>query len=293
MRLHIMEATLNTSMQDKTVLITGATNGIGLVTARELARMGAKVVIVSRSADKCAATVDQLKQETANPQLAYIAADLSNKAGVEQAAQAFKQSHKRLDVLINNAGALFLQRQLSGDGLELTFALNHLGYFYLTNLLLDLIKSSAPARIINVSSGAHRGARINFEDLMFENGYTGMTAYGQSKLANLLFTYELARRLEGTGVTVNALHPGFVSTGFAKNNGPIVRLAMNLIGHFTRQSDEGAATSIYLASSPDVEGLTGKYFEDKQEIESDPNSYDRDSARRLWQVSQELIAGSG
>jgi NAD(P)-dependent dehydrogenase (short-subunit alcohol dehydrogenase family) len=290
MRLHIMEATLNTSMQDKTVLITGATNGIGLVTARELASMGAKVVIVSRSADKCAATVDQLKLETANPQLAYIAADLSSKAGVEHAARAFKQDHKRLDVLINNAGALFLQRQLSADGLELTFALNPLGYFYLTNLLLDLIKSSAPARIINVSSGAHRGARINFEDLMFENGYIGMKAYGQSKLANLLFTYELARRLEGTGVTVNALHPGFVSTGFAKNNGPIVRLAMNLIGRFTRQPDEGAATSIYLASSPDVEGLTGKYFEDKQEIKSDPNSYDRDSAQRLWQVSQELIS---
>jgi NAD(P)-dependent dehydrogenase (short-subunit alcohol dehydrogenase family) len=285
-----MEATLDTSMQDKTVLITGATNGIGLVTARELASIGAKVVIVSRNAEKCAATVDQLKQETGNPQVAYIAADLSNKAGVEQAAQVFKHDHKRLDVLVNNAGALFLQRQISTDGLEMTFALNHLGYFYLTNLLLDLIESSAPARIINVSSGAHRGARINFGDLMFENGYTGMKAYGQSKLANLLFTYELARRLERTQVTVNALHPGFVSTGFAKNNGPIVRLAMNLIGSFARQPDEGAATTIYLASSPDVEGVTGKYFEDKQEVESDPNSYDRDYAQRLWQVSQELIS---
>ena len=281
---------MNQLMQDKTVLVTGGTNGIGLVTARELAGMGAQMVIVSRNKRRCEATVEMIKQETGNIHVEYIVADFSAKADIRKAAEMFKTHHQRLDVLVNNAGALFFKHLLSVDGLEMTFALNHLNYFYLTSLLLDVIKSSVPARVINVSSGAHYDGRIDFDDLMGKKGYIGMRAYSQSKLANILFTYELARRLEGTGVTVNALHPGFVSTGFAKNNGLIFRLGMNLIGPFIRQAGEGAATTIYLASSPEVEGVTGKYFVDKKIVRSNPESYEDQVALRLWQVSLELIA---
>ncbi len=278
------------SMQDKTILVTGATSGIGLVTARELARLGAQTVVVSRNPQKCATVVEQIKAETGNPLVEYIAADLSTRDGVSQVAFEFKKRHTRLDVLVNNAGMLFMSRQLSADGLEMTFALNHLSYFHLTNLLLDLLKASGAARIVNVSSRAHRGEKIDFDDLQCEKNYRGMTAYGRSKLANILFTYALARKLEGTAVTANALHPGFVATGFAKNNGLLFRLGMGLIGPFIRQKDEGAATSIYLASSPEVEGVTGKYFSDSKAIDSDPASYDQEVAERLWQVSWELIA---
>jgi len=278
------------SMNGKTILITGATNGIGLVAARELARLGAQTVIVSRSAEKCAQVTEQIKQETGNAEVEFIAADLSTRDGVQRAAHEFKKRHTRLDVLLNNAGALFFSRQVSADGIEMTFALNHLNYFHLTILLLDVLKASAPARIINVSSGAHQGAKINFDDLQFKKGYSGMKAYGQSKLANVLFTYELTRKLEGARVTANALHPGFVNTGFAKNNGGFVKYAMGLLFPMQRTPEKGAQTSIYLACSPEVEGVTGKYFKDSKPIPSDPASYNRAAAERLWQVSLEMIA---
>jgi NAD(P)-dependent dehydrogenase (short-subunit alcohol dehydrogenase family) len=277
------------SMQGKTVLVSGATGGIGYVAARDLAGMGAQTVIVSRNADKCAAVADRIKKETGNERVAFIAADLSTKAGVQHAAAEFKAGFSRLDVLLNNAGALFFSRQVSADGIEMTFALNHLNYFYLTMLLLDVLKANGQARVINVSSGAHVGASIHFDDIQLKHGYTAMRAYGQSKLANLLFTYELARKLEGTKVTSNALHPGFVNTGFAKNNGGLVKWGMQLISPMQKNVDEGASTSIYLAASPDVESVSGKYFVDSRMTASDPASYDKAAAERLWNLSLEMV----
>jgi NAD(P)-dependent dehydrogenase (short-subunit alcohol dehydrogenase family) len=277
------------SMDGKTILITGATNGIGLVTARELARLGAQVVIASRDPEKCARVTEQIKQQTGNPEVEFIAADLSTRDGVQRTAHEFKKRHTRLDVLLNNAGAMFFSRQLTTDGIEMTFALNHLNYFHLTILLLDILKSSGPARVINVSSDAQQGAKINFDDIQYEKNYWGPTAYGQSKLANVMFTYELARKLENTKISVNVLHPGFVNTGFAKNNGPLVKFGMAVLSPFQRTAEQGAQTSIYAACSPEVEGVTGKYFEDSKSVPSDPASYNRAAAERLWQVSLEMI----
>ena len=274
-------------MQGKTVLVTGGTNGLGLVTARELARMGAQVTILSRNTAKCAMVAEAIKAATGNP-VEFITADLSNLAGIMQAAATFKQRHTHLHILVNNAGALFARRQLTSDGYEMTFALNHLNYFLLTILLLDILKASAPARIVNVSSDAHEGATIDFDNLQGEKHYAGMRAYGQSKLANILFTYELARHLEGSGVTVNALHPGFIATGFARNNGIFYNFGMKVIGLFIRKPDQGAQTSIYLASSPEVEGVSGKYFVDCKAVDSSSLSHDRAIAEKLWQVSLEL-----
>ena len=278
---------METSIKGKTVLVTGGTNGLGLVTARELARMGAQVTIISRNAEKCAAVAEAIQAETGNP-VDFIVADLATLAGIRQAAASFKQRHTQLHVLVNNAGAMFARRQLTSDGFEMTFALNHLNYFLLTNLLLDVLKASAPARIVNVSSGAHMRASLDFDNLQGEKHFAGMQAYGQSKLANVLFTYELAHRLEGTGVTVNALHPGFIATGFARNNGVFYNIGMKIIGLFIRKPDQGAQTSIYLASSPEVEGLSGKYFVDCKAVDSSPRSYDQALAEKLWQVSLEL-----
>jgi len=277
------------SMLNKSVLITGATSGIGLVTAREIARRGAHVTIVSRSADRCAWVVDAIKQEVGNPNIEFIAADLSIRDGVHRTAYDFKKRHPRLDVLINNVGGIFMSRQVSKDGLELTFALNHISYFLLTHLLLDVLKASAPARVINVSSNAHRGVKIRFDDLQLEKNYSGFAAYSQSKLCNILFTYELARRMEGSGVMVNALHPGFVASEFGKDNGFLMRLIMRLLSPIAKSTNDGASTSIYLASSREVEGVSGKYFVDSRETASDPTSYDKQAAEKLWNLSLEMI----
>jgi NAD(P)-dependent dehydrogenase (short-subunit alcohol dehydrogenase family) len=196
-------------------------------------------------------------------------------------------------VLVNNAGAVFFQRQETVDGIEMTLGLNHLGYFLLTNLLLDVIQASAPARIVNVASRAHERARMNFDDLQGMRSYNAMQAYGQSKLGNILFTYELTRRLAGTRVTANALHPGVVGTGFAANNGSLVRLGLRLYRFFALSPEQGAQTSIYLAASPEAEGITGKYFVDRQAVPSSPLSYDTAVAGRLWQVSAEMTGLPG
>ncbi len=279
---------MESSMKGKTVLVTGATNGIGLVTARELARLGGQVTIVSRNAAKCTAVAEQIHASTGNP-VEFIAADLSTLSGMMQAAATFKQRHTRLHLLINNAGGVFFKRLLTTDGHEMTVALDHLNYFLLTQLLLDLLKASAPARIVNVSSGAHRRAKIDFDNLQGEKHYRGMEAYGQAKLANVLFTYTMARRLEGSGVTANALHPGFVATGFARNNGSLYDFGMRLITPvFARTPEHGAETSLYLATSPEVAEVSGKYFVDCKAVPSSPVSYDQDTAEKLWQVSLEL-----
>ncbi len=275
-------------MQGKICMVTGATSGIGLVTAQALAQQGARVIVVGRDPERGAATVRRIVQGTGNPQVELLLADLSAQAQVRQLAGEFQRRFARLDVLVNNAGALFTKRRLSADSIEMTFALNHLGYFLLTNLLLDTLKGSAPARIVNVASDAHQGAEMNFADLQGERRYSGWRAYCQSKLANIQFTYELARRLEGTGVTANAVHPGFVATRFGSNNrglfGAFIRVAK--LGALS--PERGAETLIYLATSPQVEGVTGRYFVKKRPVESSRASYDQATAQRLWQLSAEL-----
>jgi NAD(P)-dependent dehydrogenase (short-subunit alcohol dehydrogenase family) len=273
-------------MRGKVVLITGATSGIGLVAARELAKMGARLVGVGRDAEKCARVAAQVRRASSNPQVEFLLADLSSQEQVRRLAADFLSRYDRLDVLLNDAGGIFFRRQESADGIELTFALNHLGYFLLTNLLLDLLIRSAPARVVNVSSDAHYRGQIDIADLEVKRRYNGLQAYAQSKLANVLFTYELARRLQGSGVTANALHPGFVTTSFGHNNRGLFgwgnRLAQLIAG---RSPQHGARTSIYLASSPEVEGVSGKYFFDEKPVPSSPRSYDQALARRLWEVS--------
>jgi NAD(P)-dependent dehydrogenase (short-subunit alcohol dehydrogenase family) len=280
---------MDSIVNEKTVLVTGATNGIGLVTARELSRMGALVTIVSRNVEKCAAAANSISTETGN-RVEFITADLSTLPGIRRVADDFKKAHHQLHILINNAGGFFIKRILTPDGYEKTFALNHLNYFLLTILLLDLLKASSPARIINVASASHVGARIDFSDLQGKKRYGGFRAYGQSKLANVLFTYELARRLEKTGVTVNALHPGYVDTGIPLSSGFPGKLAKIYARLFARKPELGAQTSIYLAASPEVEGVTGKYYIDCKQVDSSPESYDRSVAEKLWQESLDLVS---
>jgi NAD(P)-dependent dehydrogenase (short-subunit alcohol dehydrogenase family) len=280
---------LKDNMNGKICLVTGATNGIGKSTAQELARMGATVVVVGRDAQKTFQVVKEIRAASSNNSVDSLLADLSSPQEVRSLADRFKSKYTHLHILINNAGGFFMRRQLRGDGIEMTFALNHLASFLLTNLLLDTLKASAPARIINVSSNAHTSGKIEFDNLQGEREY-GPRAYDNSKLANILFTMELARRLEGTGVTVNALHPGFVATGFAKNNGKVIAALISIVAPLVARSPaKGAETSIYLASSAKVAGVTGKYFYDSQVIPAAPQATDMVVARKLWDVSAEMV----
>ncbi|MCF7804051.1 MAG: SDR family oxidoreductase [Candidatus Marinimicrobia bacterium] len=276
-------------MENKRILVTGATSGIGRETVRGLAKKGAQIIVMSRNEQKCRETVDELNDTTGRSDADYFVADLSIMDDIRSAAEKFQEKYDRLDVLLNNAGAIFTSRQETPDGYEKTLALNHLNYFLLTNLLLDTLRDSAPSRIVNVASGAHYGNDIDFDDLQREQSYSGYKVYGESKLMNILFTYELDRRLDTDDVTANALHPGFVASNFGHNNSLPVRILMSLTQLFARSEKKGAETSIYLASSPDVEGVSGKYFSDKKPKESSPQSYDEKTARRLWEVSEELV----
>jgi len=278
-------------MKDKVILITGATNGIGKVAASELAKQGATVVIVGRSAEKTMATVKDIQEATGHQQqVDYLLADLSSMAEVRRLAEKFKKKYDRLDVLINNAGATFTSREETVDSYEKTFATNHLAYFLLTTLLLDVLKASAPSRIVSVASNAHMFGKINFEDLQNRSyGFQGFGAYSNSKLANIMFTYELDRRLKGTGVTANVLHPGFVATAFGQNNPGLFSSGIKLLqSAFALTPQQGADTIVYLASSSAVEGVTGKYWEKRKAISSSKSSYDEAAAKRLWEVSEEL-----
>lgn len=282
----------DTTMQGRSVLITGATSGIGKEAAVELAGMGANVTIVARDERKGRGTQSEIK-ERSGADADLMLADFASLADVRRLADEYRSSHDALHVLLNNAGAYNPTRAESRDGYELTFAVNHLAHFLLTDLLLDTIKASTPARIINVSSDAHNGSTIDFNDLQSTNGYGGMRAYGQSKLANILFTKELARRLEGTGVTVNAVHPGVVRTGFGRNSGGLTSAlfaVFHVVGRpFTLSPSQGAETSVYLASSPDVEDISGEYFIKKQVADSSAAARDAEAAKRLWEVSEELM----
>lgn len=276
-------------MAGKTCVVTGGTSGIGEITARELARQRARVIVVGRSPERCAATIGRIRDETGSTAVESIVADLSSRAEVRRAADEIRGRCDRLDVLINNAGAMFLERRESVDGIEMTLALNHLSYFLLTNELLGRLRASAPARIVNVASDAHNGATIPFDDLEGRARYSGWRAYQRSKLANILFTYELARRLEGTGVTANALHPGFVRTRFFQDFtgwiGFLMKFGASLVAI---TPEEGARTTIHLATSPEVEGVSGRYYVKSRPARSSKASHDRATAERLWRVSEDL-----
>lgn len=271
-----------------TAIVTGASSGIGKVTALELAKAGAKVVMVCRPGSKAEAAVGEISHKAGKENVELMDADLSSQSSIRGFAEKFKKTHGRLEILVNNAGIFLSDREVTVDGLERTFATNHLAYFLLTNLLLDLLKASAPARIVCVASEAERGGKIDFDDLQSERTYSGMKVYSQSKLANILFTYELARRLKGTNVTANCLHPGLVNTGWGRSSRGIFKIGMKLVTPFMLSPEEGAKTSIYLASSPEVEGITGKYFIKCKPAESAPASYDADAAKKLWEVSERL-----
>ncbi len=275
-------------MAGKTCLVTGASRGIGFHTARALAHAGARVVLVGHNRERGQVAVEKIRAEKDGAPVEFMLADLSRQDETRQFAAAFRENHERLDVLVNNVGGFFLSRSETADGLEKTFALDYLNVFLLTNLLLDLLQESAPARVVNVSSAMHRRARMHFDDLQLESGYSSWEAYGQAKLAVVLFTYELARRLEGTGVTANALHPGFVATNIGQQNA-LIGLLMKVVYLFRGVSpEEGAQTSVYLATSPEVEGVSAKYFVDQKPVRSSPASYDQEAARKLWEMSEKL-----
>jgi NAD(P)-dependent dehydrogenase (short-subunit alcohol dehydrogenase family) len=285
-------------MKGKTCMVTGATSGLGAATAAGLARRGATVVLVGRDRDKCAAVMDRLRLETGSATVEFLLADLSSQSDIRALVRRFHESHDRLDVLINNAAGIFMTRRLTVDGLEMTFALNHLAYFLLSTLLLDTLEASAPSRIINVSSAGHQlAAGLPFDDLQGEQIYRGFQRYHQSKLANLLFTHELARRLTGTGVTVNALDPGIVATNLGRNNRWTWRLVKPLFDLLFRMRyvspEEGARTAIHLAVAPDLAGVTGLYFANEKPAASSQAARDEAAGRRLWRVSEELTALSG
>ncbi|MCL6509407.1 MAG: SDR family oxidoreductase [Anaerolineae bacterium] len=278
------------NLQDKICVVTGATAGIGRVSARRLAEMGAKVIVVSRNPHKCDEVVAAIRQQTGNAAVEAMPADLSSLREIRALARRFLDAYPRLDVLLNNAGAIFTARQVSADGIEMTWALNHLGYFLLTHLLMDALAAAPAARVINVSSDAHLMGVIHFDDVQFERRrYSGFGAYSQSKLANVMHAYALARRLEGTSITVNALHPGAVATDFGKNNSGAWGKVFKLFGRFTIGPEEGAKTSVYLASSPEVAGVSGKYFYRCRAKPSSRASYDVQAQEKLWRLSAEMV----
>jgi NAD(P)-dependent dehydrogenase (short-subunit alcohol dehydrogenase family) len=269
------------------ILITGGTNGIGLAAAQMLAARGANVAIVGRNEGRTQAAAARIRAvAAAGVAVGTFIADLSTQAAVRKLAAEVLSRYPRLDILVNNAGAMYTTRQLTADGIELTWAVNHLAPFLLTTLLLDRLEASAPARIITTASDAHRGAQLPFEDLNAEHSYRGFGRYGQTKLANILFTLELARRLEGSRVTANCFHPGLVASGFNRNNGLLMSLAMTVLGPVSRSSEKGAETLVWLATSPQVAQTSGGYFVDERPAMPSPAGQDREAAQRLWDVSE-------
>jgi retinol dehydrogenase-14 len=278
------------AMAGKTVLVTGATGGIGKATAVGLVRLGARVAITGRDMARAETAATDIRAVTNIPAVDAFAADLSSQTEVRRLAGEVLDRYPHLHVLVNNVGGFWAHRHVTADGLEHTLALNHLAPFLLTMLLLDRLKASAPARIVTVASGAHTAGRIDFDDLQGDRQYSGQSAYNSSKLANVMFTYELARRLHGSGVTATVLHPGVVRTAFgAEDQAAFFTMLSPLIRPFLKSTAQGAATSIYLASSVQVEGLTGQYFVNSKPTKSSASSYETAAARHLWQVSTDLV----
>ena len=276
-------------MAGKSVLVTGGTGGIGKAAAIGLAALGARVGITGRDQARTEAAAAAIRAAPGSPAVDAFAADMSAQAGVHRLAAQVLDTYPRLDVLVNNAGGFWAHRHVTADGLEHTFALNHLAPFLLTSLLLDRLTASAPARIVTVSSAAHARGRIDFADLQGERNYSGQRAYSQSKLANVMFTYELARRLAGTGVTATVLHPGVVRTSFGtEDQAAYLAVMIRVARLFMKTPAQGAGTPIYLASSPEVEGITGRYYANRKPKTSSKASYDTTAAVRLWQASADL-----
>ena len=282
------DSVTSADLTEKTCLITGANSGIGKAAALGLAKMGANLVIVCRDPEKGQAALAEIMAESGNKNIELMLADMSSQDSVRKLASDFQANHQKLHILVNNAGVYLTRRTTTPDGFEATFATNFLGPFLLTSLLLNVLKASAPSRIVNVSSDAHNGVRMNFEDIHGEKKFSGWQAYGQSKLAMILFTHELSKRLAGTGVTVNSVHPGVVRTHFAKNNGGLVGLGFRIIGVFFISPSASAKRVLYVATSPELDNVTGKYFTKMHEAKSSKESYDDLSAKRLWQMSEHL-----
>ena len=277
-------------MKDKIVLITGASSGIGLATAEALAAKGAQLILVSRSEDKLKQAIDQISGKTGNKNISFYLADFASQKSIRSLADQIKRDYQKIDVLLNNAGGVFPEFKLNPDGLEMTIGTNHFAYFLLTNLLLDLVKKSDYARIVNVASESHYKGKIDFESFTKEKGYFIMKAYEQSKLANVLFTAALADKLKDTQVTVNCLHPGFVKTDIGnKDTQWFVKIFWTLASRLAGISVEsGAQTSVYLASSTEVKGITGKYFEKCKEKEPATLAKDKELQKEVWRVSEQL-----
>ena len=278
----------NVDMKGRVCLVTGGNSGIGKATALGLAKLDATVVIVSRDKDKGEAALLEIRTRSGNKDVDAMVCDLSSQDSVRELAHDFRARYKRLHVLINNAGIFLPKRVVTVDGLEATFATNHLGHFLLTNLLLDLLKANAPSRIINITSSAHYNTEMDWDDLQGEKKYSSYHAYSQSKLANVLFTYQLAKTLEVTSVTANCLHPGVVRTGFGKDQGGLMNILVRIGSPFMISPEKSARAAIYLATSPELEKVTGRFYSKGKEAKSSKESYDIDSAQRLWKVSAEL-----
>jgi NAD(P)-dependent dehydrogenase (short-subunit alcohol dehydrogenase family) len=277
-------------VQGKSIVITGATSGLGRIAAVRLAQMGARLVIVGRDRARVQRTLAELR--AAGPGISHSAhlADLAVLAEVKRVGAEIAAAEPRIDVLINNAGSIFGRRRVTADGLELTFATNHMAYFVLTHALLDRLKASAPARVVNTASGAHFGKQLDFDDLQSARGYDARTVYGRSKLANILFTRELARQLAGTGVTANCLHPGFVATNFGQRNNGLFGAAVRVAMLFAGKPEPGAATIVYLASDPAVAEVSGEYFHECRPKRPSAEARDADTARRLWAESERIAS---
>ena len=276
---------------EKVICITGATDGIGKVAATELANLGYTLALVGRNPDKGNRVLTELTENTGNENILFLACDLSSMAEVRKLAEEIKTDYNQMHVLLNNAGAYFSEFKKTDEGFERTFALNHLSYFLLTDLLLDMLEKTGNARIVNVASDAHQGAKLRFENLQGFDGYRGWPAYCKSKLANIMFTYELDRRIAGKGITVNCLHPGFVDTNFGNNNTGSARIGLNVAKKVGAISPEnGGKTSIYLVSSPEVDGVSGKYFSKCKPKKSNKASYIEADQEKLWQLTESFLA---